>query len=152
MKNNIPEGWSMENKYDSVLVFKKLVHWDYAIDPPLDSYGENDTMILFVFFHPFQTDSDKLNHQNSLERIAKQKEELKTHRQDSIYRGKKGFYDWMGKYNQLKWLHELWEFTYFSNCSITFGYFHLRDSFKYYDESIDKETDLIKENLINYLK
>lgn len=152
MKENVPVEWSLDNRYDSMLVFKKLVHWQYVLDPPPDSYGEDDTMCMYVFIHPLQTDSDRIRHENILKKISEKKEELKTHRSDSIYRDKRGFYDWMYKYNQLQQQQELNEFTHFSYCSITFGYYNLRSPFMDYDEMIDKEADQIKETLINYLK
>jgi hypothetical protein len=152
MKDNLPSGWSMENNHDSVFVFNKIVHYQTRIDPPMDYDGEDDTMTLFVRFYPLQTDSDKINYEGMLKRIAEQKQELETHRSDSTYRGKRGFYDWWGKFNQLTRGQEMFEFTHFKNGSITFMYFGLRDPFKSYDDTIDKETELIKNILINYLQ
>src|SRR5688500_14982598 len=102
MKANLPEGWSMRQCRDSLFCFNKLVHWSEMLDPPPDSYGYDDTMKLYVMFHPFQNNSEQAVNNRILDRIEKKIKELKEHRNDSIYRYKRGFYDWWGKLVQLQ--------------------------------------------------
>jgi hypothetical protein len=151
MSSRLPEGWSMRQCRDSLFSFNKLVHWSEMIDPPPDSYGYDDTMSLYVRFHQVQNDSAQAVHIQLLDRVQKQITELKEHRSDSIYRGKKGFYNWWGKWVQLQTRKLMLEYVYFKNCSITYHYYKLYDGLKYYDEKVDAEAEEIKKTLMGYL-
>jgi hypothetical protein len=155
LKKNIPVGWHIEQRGDSIIYLGKLVHWDDRLDPVPESMGYDDTMSVIIYFHPYQDETAKAGHLLALSHLNEQVQALTDQRKssnDTLFKGKKGFYDYMERLRMLTTLQHTVEYTYFQTCSITFSYWMLYNPLISYDRTIDKEVESIKNTLISYLQ
>lgn len=155
MQKNIPEGWSIKKVKDSVYVFNKLIYQEFLIDPPSDEVGFEDTLGIYIHFYNKQTKKEMADNDSmvaSFDRRIKNLNYEHSNPPDTVFRGKRWFYDWVSKLRQLKRIKNMFVFIHVRQWSLNISSDDFESMVIGIDDLIRKEAEYIKVILIDYLK